>query len=214
MAVVALSSYPGGPAGAVARLERSDLSGPFRAAAKRFWLVPLVLAALSALFAVLNTRPNVFGFLAVLCGGLALFCIAIPFVQAGNDIATRYYIDAGWIASYHGYRRNSVQLSRVTSVSTAIPGHLGFRQGRRAGILVPEAILLLEPVRTTVSRAVREGAPLRPLTMSPAAERILPVAPEPHLQVLRGGASEMGRPPLRAWRELSSRPRRGARRQL
>jgi len=207
MAVIALSSYPGGPDGAVARLERSDLSGPFRSTAKRFWVAALVLAALSALFVVLNTRPNVFGLLAVLCGGLAFLCVALPFVQAANDITTRYYIDAGWIASYHGFRRNSVELSQVTSISTAIPGHLGFRQGRRAGILVPEAILLLEPVRTSVSRAVRERAPIRPLTMSPAAERILPFPSEPHLPVLRGQASEIGRPPLRPWRDVSSRRR-------
>jgi hypothetical protein len=199
MAVVVFSSYPGGPAGAVARLERSDLWGPFQAAAKRFWAAPLVLAALSALFAVLNTRPNVFGFLAVLCGGLAFLCVALPFVQAANDITTQYYVDAGWIASYHGFRRNSVELSRVTSVSTAIPGHLGFRQGRRVGVLVPEAILLLDPVRTTVSRAVREGTRLHPLTMSRAAEQILARAPEPNLPALRAGSSEMGRPPLRAW---------------
>lgn len=213
MAVVVLSSYPSGPAGAVARLDRSDLSGPFRATAKRFWAASLVLAALSALFVVLNTRPNVFGLLAVLCGGLAFLCISVPFIEAAHDIATRYYIDAGWIASYHGYRRNSVQLSQVTSVKVPIPGHVGFRQGRRAGVYVPEAILLLEPVRTTVSRAVREGAPRRPLTMSPAAERILPIASQPYLPVLLGQASEMGRPPLRPWREVS-RPRSRTRRQL
>jgi hypothetical protein len=212
MAVVVLSSYPGGPDGAVARLERADLWGPFRATAKRFWAASLVLVALSALFVVLNTRPNVFGLLAVPCGGLAFLRVAVPFIEATHDIATRYYIDAGWIASYHGYRINSVQLSQVTSVKVPIPGHVGFRQGRRAGVFVPEAILLLEPVRTTVSRAVREGAPLRPLTMSSAAERIFPFPSEPHLPVLLGQASEMGRPPLRPWRDVSSRRR--AERQL
>jgi hypothetical protein len=202
------TSYPGGPPGLAARLERRDFWPVAKCLARVHWSVSaagVLLAAVS--FSFYNGR-NIYGALALIsCAFASLFFLS-PFIVAANALMDVYYFDQQWAASYRPYRRSSADLTRVTSVTTS-SGLWDFQRRARGGIAVPERLILLDPVLAIVSRALSEAARTRTIKMSARTRRILSGTAFDDSEIPRPFGGAIAKPPLRAWDDVRKRPRRG-----
>jgi hypothetical protein len=205
---VTSTSYPEGPPGLAARLERGDFWSLVRRFSRWYWSVVATFVLLAVVFFTLYNGRNAYGVLGLICGLLAVFFAMNPFIIAANLLMDVFYFDEQWAASYRPYRRSSVDLTRVTSVTTSYG--LWDLQRRRArwGVAVPEQLILFDPVRTIVSRALKEAARTRPVKMSAPTRRLLDDASADDPQSLAQFAVGIAKPPLGAWDDVRRKPRR------
>ena len=204
--VVTPTSYPGGPQGVSARLERRDLWPLVRRLLRWTWLPAAGCVLLAAVFYSLYSGPSIYGLLTVMCSGLALFFFISPFAMALTLRMDIFYFDEQWAASYNPHRRSSADLTRVNSVR-ASSGVWSFQRRGRAGIVVPEVLVLLEPVRALVSRAVSEAARTHNVKMSDRTRDLLGAATSDESQN-SGMFAVIAKPPLRSWDGVRRPPRR------
>jgi hypothetical protein len=196
--LVTPTSYPGGPQGVTARLERRDLWPLVRRFSRGNWFAVAVLALLGAFFFSLYNGRNAYGVLGLICGVFAVFFAMNPLVVASNLLMDVFYFDEQWAASYRPHRHSAVDLTQVTSITTS-SGRWEFNRGSRWGIMVPEELVLLEPVRTLVSRALKEAARTHNIKMSDRTRHLLVDAISDDAQNSRMLVVSIAKPPLRAW---------------
>ncbi len=205
--LVTPTSYPGGPQGLAVRLERRDLWPLVRRLSRVHGSVSAVCLLLAAVSFIFYNGRNAYGALVVVCCGLAILFLLNPFIISLNLLMDVFYFDQQWAASYRPYRRSSVDLTRVTSVTTS-PGLWDFQRRARWGIMVPEELILLDPVRTIVSRALREAARTRTLKMSDQTRHLLGDAASDDSENFGLVGVGIARPPFKAWDDVRRRRRR------
>jgi hypothetical protein len=200
------TSYPGGPEGLAARLERRDRWPIVRRLARVHWPVGAACLLLGALFLILYNGPGAYGVLMLVCFALALLFFTNPFVMASNMLMDVFYFDQQWAAVYRPYRRSSVDLTQVTAV-IASGGLWDFQRRGRLGITVPEPLLLLDPVRTIVSRALTEAARTRTVKMSDQARQLIADTVPDDTGNVGLFSVPIAKPPYRAWDGVRRRRR-------
>ena len=202
------TSYPGGPPGLAARLEWRDFWPIAKGLARVHWRAGAAGVLLAAVFFSFYNGRNVYGVLGLVSGALAFLFFTSPFIVAGNMLMDVYYFDQRWAASYRPHRRSSVDLTRVTSVTTS-SGLWSFRRGAGWENDVPEGLILLDPVLAIVSRALSEAARTHTVKMSDRTRRILSGAAFDDSEIPRPSGDAIAKPPFRAWDGVRKRPRRG-----
>lgn len=173
------------------------------------WSVSAACLLLAAVFYSLYNGPSIYGALTVICCLFAIFFFLSPFIIALNLFMDVFYFDQQWAASYRPYRRSSVDLTRVTSVTTS-SGLWDFQRRARWGVMVPEELILLDPVRTIVSRAPREAARTRTIKMSERTRHLLADVVSDDSQNLGPCGVGIARPPLKSWEDVRRRRRNRA----
>jgi len=204
---VTLTSYPGGPPGLAARLDRHDFWPLARRLLRVHWPVSAGGVLLAVVFFTLYNGRNSYGALGLICCAFAFLFFLNPFIVAANELMDVYYFDQQWAASYRPHRRSSVDLTRVTSVSTS-SGLWTFQRGARWGVGVPERLILLDPVRAIVGRALRVGEDTHTIKMSDRSRHLLRDAAFDVSETARSFGGDIAKPPFRAWDDVRRRPRR------
>lgn len=189
-------------------MERGDFWSLVRRFSRWYWSVVAAFVLLAVVFFALYDGRNDYGVLGLICSLLAVFFAVNPSIIAANLLMDVFYFDEQWAASYRPYRGSSVDLTRVTSVTTA--NGLWDFQGRRAlwGVAVPEQLILFDPVRSIVSRALKEAARTRRVKMNARTRHLLGDAVGDEPQNAAEFVVGIAKPPLRAWDDVRRKPRR------
>jgi hypothetical protein len=207
--LVTPTSYPGGPQGVTARLERRDLWPLVRRLARGYWAVVAAFALLGVLFFILYNGRNVYGVLGLICSAFAVFFAMNPLFVALNLLMDVFYFDEQWAAAYRPNRHSAVDLTRVTAVTTS-SGRWDFERRSRWGIMVPEELILLDPVRTIVSRALTEAARARTVKMSDRVRQLIADTVPSDSGNFGLNRVRIAKPPYRAWDDVRRRRRNRA----
>jgi len=205
--LVTPTAYPGGPPGLAARLERGDFWSLVRRFSRWYWSVVAAFVLLAVVFFTLYNGRNAYGVLGLICSLLAVFFAMNPLIISLNLLMDVFYFDQQWAASYRPNRHSSVDLTRVTWV-TASSGRWDFQRRARWGIMVPEELILLDPVRTIVSRALKEAERTRTIKMSDRARRLLAYTVSDDSENPRLFGAAIARPPYKAWDDVRRKRRR------
>lgn len=178
-----------------------------RRCSRRYWSAVAALALLGALFFGFYNGRNAYGVLGLICSAFAVLFAVNPLIIALNLLMDVFYFDEQWVAAYRPNRHSAVDLARVTSV-IASSGRWDFERRSGWGIMVPEELILLDPVRSLVGRAIAEAARTHTLKMSDRVRQVLADTVPDDSDNFGLSRARIAKPPYRAWDDVRRRPRR------